>query len=327
MEKIGAERERAFESADRPDELADCGNRLMRGLGEISPQVACQRWRAGRASYRPLREPIDPSNFEVAPIDERAARAFVLAHHYSGSYPAAVARYGLFERVRLGRSALVGVAIFSVPIQPRAAAAYGAAGVTFCDLGRFVLLDHVGANAETFFLARARRYLAAEKIDERGRPIYGLVLSYSDPMPRMTVSGEVRHVGHIGQIYIASSALFCGRAKPRRLWLAQDASIVSERSLSKLRTGERGAAAAYQRLINLGAPRRLLGEDDRSYVQRALRDGPFRRLSHPGNWVFAFPEGSFSNRKSLRSRMRSGEALPQNTDAMIEPARYHDYMK
>ena len=50
----------------------------------------CQRWRERRDSYRPAGEVIDPRRFEVAPIpDDTTARAFVEAHHYSASYPAA----------------------------------------------------------------------------------------------------------------------------------------------------------------------------------------------------------------------------------------------
>lgn len=58
------------------------------------------------------------------------------------------------EAAPLQRAALAGVAVFSVSVQPRAADAYGAAGATTCDLGRFVLLDHVAGNGETWFLRR-----------------------------------------------------------------------------------------------------------------------------------------------------------------------------
>lgn len=56
-----------------------------------------QRWRNGRASYRPAREVITTSDFEVAAIEsDRIAKDFVTTHHYSGSYPAARFRYGLY---------------------------------------------------------------------------------------------------------------------------------------------------------------------------------------------------------------------------------------
>lgn len=52
--------------------------------------AACQRWREGRAAYRPARETVTTRALDVSSIDtDREARAFVEAHHYSRSYPAA----------------------------------------------------------------------------------------------------------------------------------------------------------------------------------------------------------------------------------------------
>lgn len=69
-----------------------------------------QRWAQGRDSYRPAGEPIQTRLYEVAELDELDAKAFVVEHHYSRSYPAARWRFGLH---RAGR--LVGVAVFSGP--------------------------------------------------------------------------------------------------------------------------------------------------------------------------------------------------------------------
>src|SRR5690349_19965485 len=114
------------------------------------------RWNSRRASYRPSQVPIDPSQCPVEPIRDPAARECVIRHHYSGSYPASIAACGLFERSGPFQQDLGGVAVFSVPMRPRAAAAYGATpAATFCELGRFVLKDHVGGNGESFFLSRA----------------------------------------------------------------------------------------------------------------------------------------------------------------------------
>lgn len=66
-----------------------------------------QRWRDRRSSYRPAGETIRTSDFDVEIIrDDSTAKRFVLAHHYSGSYPAAVLRAGLYQR-----GALEGVAV------------------------------------------------------------------------------------------------------------------------------------------------------------------------------------------------------------------------
>lgn len=73
-----------------------------------------QRWNRGHGSWRPSGELIDPRQFEVAEIPEAEAKGFVVRHHYSGSYPAARFRVGLFRA-----DELVGVAVFSHPCSDR----------------------------------------------------------------------------------------------------------------------------------------------------------------------------------------------------------------
>lgn len=237
----------------------------------------CQRWRARRDRYRPGGERIDPSRYgvEVLP-DDRRPRAFVVEHHYSGSYVAARFRVGLF-RMR----ELVGVAVFSVPQQPKALPRWTGtpAGV---ELGRFVLLDDVPGNGETWFLARAFRALRAELPDVRA------VLSYSDPMPRETLDGRLVTPGHVGTIYQAHNGRHVGRGRGDPMYLDPDGRTVGRRGLSKLRNGERGADAVYRRLVAAGAPERRHLEDPAAYVDRALREGPFRRVQHPGNLAYAW---------------------------------------
>ena len=57
------------------------------------------RWRNHRTLYRPAAEVIRTVEYDVAAIDnDREAKAFVLAHHAFGSYPAARLRFGLYHR-------------------------------------------------------------------------------------------------------------------------------------------------------------------------------------------------------------------------------------
>ena len=236
-----------------------------------------QRWLGRRDRYRPAGEVMDPSSYGVELLDsDRLARAFVETHHYSASFPAARLRVGLYRS-----TALVGVAVFSVPAQPAAIRCWTGtdAGV---ELGRFVLLDDVPGNGESWFLARAFRLLRSELPDVR------TVLSYSDPFPRQRADGSVLTPGHVGVIYQAHNGRFVGRARAETLWLDRDGRTVSRRALSKLRHGERGEAHVYRRLVELGAPTRRHGEDPSAYVDRALADGPFRRVRHPGNLAYAW---------------------------------------
>ena len=92
-----------------------------------------QRWREGRASYRVPDEVIETRLYEVGAIhDDTTARGFVEAHHYSGTYPAARFRAGLY---RLGH--LVGVAVFSEPVNSLTVPKWAGMGATGCELGRF----------------------------------------------------------------------------------------------------------------------------------------------------------------------------------------------
>ena len=218
----------------------------------------CQRWTARRASYRPAGEPFDPSAYEVADIgDDTTARAFVEAHHYSASYPAARFRYGLYSRSSLhGREGgrLVGVAVFSTPARAEVTTNWmRGEPAEHVELGRFVLLDHVRANAESWMIARCFDRL-------RGEGITGVV-SFSDPCPRVLPGPDGRPErvfgGHIGTIYQATNAVYAGRSRARMLRLFASGPargrVFSDRTAAKLRAADRGHAGAAAQLVAAGA--------------------------------------------------------------------------
>ena len=241
----------------------------------------CQRWRSGRATYRPVGEPFEPRAHEVEAIpDDATAKTFVERHHYSGSYPAARFRVGLFERWG-GR--LVGVAVFSVPVRAEVTTNWfeGDAG-EHTELGRFVLLDHVAANAETWFLARCVEVLQAERIRA--------VVSFADPLPRETEAGHLVAPGHVGTIYQAKGAIYAGRARARTLRLLPNGRVLSDRTRAKLRAGDRGWRHAADQLVRAGAdaptseaPAELRRWAD-LWVPRVCRS-----VRHPGNHRYLFP--------------------------------------
>lgn len=88
----------------------------MNSPHQLALGEGCQRWLQRRPRYRPPGEPFDPGRCEVALIDEGTAKPWVIEHHYSGSYPAARLRVGLFLKERHRREQLGGVAVFSVPM-------------------------------------------------------------------------------------------------------------------------------------------------------------------------------------------------------------------
>lgn len=243
----------------------------------------CQRWRARRDRYVPAATCIDPRDFAVDVIPQRQARPFVEQHHYSGTFPAARLSCGLF-RAQAGVIELAGVAVFSVPMNNRAIplhtgqteSAHGA------ELGRFVLLDDVAGNGETWFLSRALRALRAEK------PAIEAVLSYADPIERRAADGAIVKPGHIGTIYQAMSAQYRGLSGNRTEYLAGGMPI-SGRALSKIRLGEQGVDYSIAQLVAAGADRREYGEEPAQWLTRIERDGFVQRRRRPGNHVYAFP--------------------------------------
>ena len=272
-------------------------------------RIACQRWYRGRSSWAPVREVIDPSLYAVEPITERQAKAFVEQHHYSGSVPPMRRAFGLMRLTR-GGIRLVGACAFTVPMQPAAVRRWcrvpTAEGI---ELGRLVLLDEEPFNAESFFVARALQQLHAALPDLRA------VLSYSDPVPRRRLDGTTVLRGHIGTVYQSLNMAHLGRSSKRTLYLAPDASVVSERSLSKIRHDERGAAGAYRNLIALGAPPIRRGESGANYVRRALTEGPFRRLRHPGNLVYVTALGGRKAKRVHMQRLPQALPYPKNRSA------------
>lgn len=231
-----------------------------------------QRWRLRRASYRPARETVTTSVLDVAPLPlDRTAKDFVVAHHYSGTYPAARFRYGLFEC-----GELVGVAVFSVPTNYRTFDALPGSRDENVELGRFVLLDDVGANAESWFLARCFTLL-------RGEGITGVV-SFSDPVARHDDIGNLVFGGHIGTIYQATNGVYLGKSKPKQLLLLPDGSSLHPRALSKVRFKERGWPRVVSLLESYGAPEFT---ETRDWLDLALF-AVVRRRQHGGNHKYVW---------------------------------------
>lgn len=233
------------------------------------------RWREQRGVYRPAGETIRTAEYDVAPLaEDRVARAFVVQHHYSGTYPAARVRVGLYHR-----GALVGVAVFSHPCANTVLTRLFP-GVPAVELGRFVLLDSVPGNGETWFLARCFAELRA-----RG---FGGVVSFSDPVPRQTAEGRTIFAGHLGTIYQAGNARYLGRSEARTLHLLPDGRVFPHRATTKIRNGERGWRYASARLEAYGAPPAPTDDDARgAWLTRALA-AVTRPLRHGGNHRYAW---------------------------------------
>ena len=236
-----------------------------------------QRWMFGRDSYRPPDEVIRPSEYDVGRLaDDKTPKAFVEAHHYSRSYPAARFRYGFY---RLGR--LVGVAVFSHPCRNEVlTSVFPGELLESVELGRLVLLDEVPGNGESFFIARCFEALRREDI--RG------VLAFSDPVPRWTwgeKGGRLVKPGHVGTVYQATNGRFLGRGTVRTLRLLPDGRVFSDRAASKIRAGVKGWEYSSRFLQEFGADEPW--EDRKAWLSH-WRPLLTRSLRHQGNFKYAW---------------------------------------
>lgn len=233
-----------------------------------------QRWRDQRGSYRPAGEPIATRLYEVAELaDDTTPKAFVEQHHYSGTYPAARARVGLYLR-----GGLVGVAVFSHPVNDKMLTGLpGASDGAVVDLGRLVLRDEVPGNGESWFLARAFELLH--------RAGFESVVSLSDPMRRADAAGALVFGGHVGTIYQATNAVYRGRATPRTLHLLPDGRVLNARAMQKVRKLERGWRYVVDQLIAADAA--PFSGDPRAWLREQLARVT-RTVRHPGNHKYLF---------------------------------------
>lgn len=164
----------------------------------------------------------------------------------------------------------------------------------------------VGFNGESWFLARAFPLVASEK-GVRG------IVSYADPLERTTIAGELMKRQHWGTIYQATNAVYAGRSAPRWLVLAPDGTVVSGRSLSKIRLMERGWEYAMRQLLAYGAPPREWGEAPADWLQRALASPVFRRVRHPGNLAYVFGTDRAAMRRWTRSASNSPSVIERSS--------------
>lgn len=249
-----------------------------------------QRWSQRRAFFVEESRRFVPRGYEVASVEEITAKRFVEENHYSQTYPAARWRFGLFAP----GGALVGVCVYSHPSNDRVLTSrFPGTAKDSTELGRLVLLDEVGFNAESWFVAHT--FPTLRRAGLRG------VVSFSDPFPRDDVHGRVVHRGHIGTTYKGLGARYTGLATPRTLHLLPDGSVFSDRAAQKVRGLERGWRYAAEQLARHGAPPCPVKPGEEHLPQAKRAAGAWlktalstlgRKRRHPGNltYLWAFDE-------------------------------------
>ncbi len=154
-----------------------------------------------------------------------------------------------------------------------------------CVLARFVLLDCVAGNGESWFLARALGQLRSAISTMR------TVVSYADPT-----------AGHIGHVYAAMSSAYRGRTSSRRVWSIGKVTL-SGRTLSKIRTQDRGHVGAITQLVRLGAPARRIDESPTQWLERLTRERVMTATTRPGLHAYCL--------EMTREARHAGRNLPR----------------
>ncbi len=255
----------------------------------------CQRWTERQESRRPAGETITTSHYEVVSLKHApsVAREFVERHHYAGTCSSLQHVFGLYFH-----GELVGVAAFGPPPSMNAHRKVFPTLDTkeAVTLGRFVLLDSVPSNGESWFIAQCFDLLRKEGVVA--------VESCSDPEPRAGLNGQIVHRGHVGTIYQAVNASYIGKTNPATLRLLPDGTVYSNRASGKVRSGDVGRAYSAELLVKWGADPLHPGEDVASWVER-WRDTLTRPHRHHGNHRYLWCLDRRRRREVLRF-----EALP-----------------
>jgi hypothetical protein len=139
------------------------------------------------------------------------------------------------------------------------------------------------------------------------------VVSFSDPVPRLSINGTVQFFGHVGWIYQGCNFLKSGRSTPRTQLLFPDGAVFNERLRQKIRAQEDGAENGEKLLVRWGAHPRRAGEDPALWLREQLLALPLRRIRHPGMHRYISTLGPGRKRHLVRVAA-VGEAYPKAPD-------------
>lgn len=163
-------------------------------------------------------------DYTVEKINSTLGKGFIKKHHYTGGCHNGPMCWGLFDG-----GELIGVCAFATPSSENVRSSVF--GPEFKDsvteLHRLVVLDGTPTNTESWFIRRALSGL------KEYRPKIRAVLSFADATE-----------GHIGTIYQASNALYCGTSGRATFYRDQDGRLRHPRqngvNISISEAGERG---------------------------------------------------------------------------------------
>ena len=145
------------------------------------------------------------NGYTAKPVKSSVGKEFIRQHHYTRGCHNGPMTFGLFDGERL-----IGVCAFATPSSEAVRASiFGPQhkdAVT--ELHRLVILDETPTNTESWFIARALKWVSEY------RPALRAVVSFADETE-----------GHRGVIYQATNALYCGTTGRARFWRDADGRL------------------------------------------------------------------------------------------------------
>lgn len=165
-----------------------------------------------------------PDTWSVRHMSSKEGKEFIKTHHYTHGCHNGPMCWGLYDG-----DDLIGVIAFATPSSENVRSSLFGPEFkhTVTELHRLVVLDGTPSNTESWFIARGLKEL------KKYKPYLKAVISFAD-------STE----GHVGTIYQATNALYCGTTSPATFYLDETGRLRHPRqngvNITKKMAAERG---------------------------------------------------------------------------------------
>lgn len=200
--------------------------------------------------------------YNVKAISSRVGKEFIRIHHYSHGVNNGPMCYGLFDD-----SELIGVIAFATPCSEAVCASvFGEEmKMSVTELHRLVGLDDTARNSESWFIARALRLL------KKDRPKYNAVVSFADATQN-----------HVGTIYQATNAIYCGVTGKATFYLDESGRLRHPRQNGRNITKEEANSRGWTPSKRTGKHRYLyLLPNNKKHLKELKNQLLFKSLPYP----------------------------------------------
>lgn len=199
---------------------------------------------------------------QVKKAPTKEAKEFVIKYHYSHGIHNGPMTYGLYLE-----DELVGVCAFATPSSEAVCSSvFGEEQKrSVTELHRLVLLEEMPKNTESWFIVRALKEL------KKDRPYYNAVLSFADATQ-----------GHVGTIYQATNARYCGTSGKATFYIDLSGRLRHPRQNGVNITKEEAKNRGWKPVKREGKHRYLyLLPDNKAHKKKLLSDLKLQTLEYP----------------------------------------------